>query len=149
MIEVKGNIWHYPANIIGITTNGSVKKDGTLVMGRGIALEAKQRWPEIPRILGSTIQIVGNVPYMWHYHGTEFPFLRAFFSFPVKHRWQEQASIPLIKLSAIWLECMASYLPDQTFVLGRPGCGNGGLTWSQVKPLLTDLPDNVHIITKE
>ena len=33
-------------------------------------------------------------------------------------------------------------------VMGR-GCGNGQLTWEEVRPLLEGLPDNVLVISKE
>ena len=42
MREVVGNLWTYPADIRVITTNGTVKNDGTCVMGRGCAAEAKR-----------------------------------------------------------------------------------------------------------
>lgn len=35
MIEVKGNLWTYPAEVRVITTNGFVKKNGEAVMGIG------------------------------------------------------------------------------------------------------------------
>jgi len=43
MKEVIGNIWNYynKGNWIVITTNGTIKKNGEAVMGRGVALEAK------------------------------------------------------------------------------------------------------------
>ena len=53
MKEVKGDIWKSDCDIIAITTNGVVKKNGELVMGRGIASQAKQRYPDIPKILGA------------------------------------------------------------------------------------------------
>jgi len=45
-----GNLFHNvsPKADIFITTNRVIKKDGTLTMGAGIALEAKQRYPQLP-----------------------------------------------------------------------------------------------------
>jgi hypothetical protein len=42
-----GNMWSaYPqADLFLITTNSTLKNDGCLVMGKGIALEAAQRFP--------------------------------------------------------------------------------------------------------
>ena len=45
MKEVTGNIWDYPADIVCITTNGSTTRNGSAVMGKGIALQAKERYP--------------------------------------------------------------------------------------------------------
>ena len=41
-----------PDNWIRITTNGYVRRDGALVMCRGVALEAKNKFPDLPYILG-------------------------------------------------------------------------------------------------
>ena len=40
MNEVNGNLWDSNADIIVITTNGAVRKDGAAIMGRGVALQA-------------------------------------------------------------------------------------------------------------
>jgi len=62
MIEAFGNIWDHidEYDAIVITTNGFVKNNGEAVMGRGIALEAKERYPELPRWLGTALTIKGN-----------------------------------------------------------------------------------------
>lgn len=44
MKECQGNIWTYGADIIVITTNGTVRKDGACVMGRGVAQQALKRF---------------------------------------------------------------------------------------------------------
>ncbi len=45
MIEEFGDIWEIPGDARVITTNGVVRKDGACVMGRGVALQAKMRYP--------------------------------------------------------------------------------------------------------
>ena len=40
---------------IVITTNGFTKSNGEAVMGRGIAEQFKNAYPELPRVLGSKI----------------------------------------------------------------------------------------------
>ena len=96
MIEVTGNLWSFPANVRVITANGSVKKNGECVMGRGCALEASQKHPYIPLILGSLIIQHGNHVH-WLY-GTDKS--EIIFSFPVKHKWNEKADPTLIERSA-------------------------------------------------
>lgn len=58
---IKTDIWAYwgVADALCITTNGCVVK-GECVMGRGIALQAKQRFPGIALHLGRCIQAEGN-----------------------------------------------------------------------------------------
>jgi len=141
MKEIVGELWDYYKKlntVILITTNGFVKKNGCGVMGRGCALEASQRIKQFPALLGYHIQKNGNVP--MRVPGE--PIL----TFPVKHSWWEQADLKLIKRSAEWLAgCDESY----TYVLPRPGCGNGKLDWPTVKRVLesAELQDNVWVIS--
>ena len=49
MKEIVGDIWDYCGKtgyMIGITTNGEIRKDGKAVMGKVIALQAKERFPD-------------------------------------------------------------------------------------------------------
>jgi hypothetical protein len=139
MIEKTLNIWsvvNLPGiSWIGITTNGFVKNDGTLVMGRGTASQAKERYLGLEYELGKLVRSGGNI--------CHFLNKRKLFTFPVKHRWMEDADLDLIARSSIQLGHIASASPRETFYLPRPGCGNGRLTWDVVKPYLEHLPNNV------
>lgn len=152
MIEVVGDLWDYPADWRCITTNGFVKKNGECVMGRGCAYEATQRYHGLAKRLGQDILQDGN--YLRVYRDLEL------IAFPVKHHWYEKADPELIQRSAQELGVFVKDILDEydyilgiddappTFLLPRPGCGNGGLKWEEVKPLLIDLPDNVKVITR-
>lgn len=134
MLEPVGDLWTTPADWRVITTNGDVKKNGAAVMGRGCALEAKTRFVGIDHYLGRMIQQFGNHVY----------FLEAgLLSFPVKHHWQDRADIELIRRSATELR----YFLDIGHISGRillprPGCGNGGLNWTGVKPVIAPILDD-------
>lgn len=138
MKQVTGNMWTYPADWVGVTTNGVVKANGEAVMGRGTALEAKKRFPDLPKRLGHCIEFSGNRPYF-------FMDLRIF-TFPTKHDWKNKSDLKLIKESAIVLAEDAQSFPTQIYLLPRPGCSNGGLKWEDVEPVISFLPDNVIII---
>lgn len=121
-----------------ITTNGTVKRGGACVMGRGIAKEAKDRYPGLDMSIGHTIITQGN-----HVH-----MIGDLCTFPVKHMYWDRADLELIKRSAEELSKIALENPDTLFILPRPGCGNGGRTWEEVCPIIEPiLPDNVHVIT--
>ena len=124
---------------LAITTNGYVKANGECVMGRGIALQIKQRIPAFPGILGTQIRQHGN-----HVH--RFPLRNTvLYSFPVKHKWDQPADIELIKRSC--LELMKALDTDEVVLLPRPGCGNGRLNWTDVEPVIRDLlDDRVYIV---
>ena len=126
MKEIVGNIWDYHAkgHWIVITTNGSIRKDGACVMGRGVALQAACKYPKLPYELGQKLQH-GNYVYLFPEYGI--------ITFPVKHRWYERASTHLIGESARQL---VNLTDDQMVFMVRPGCDNGGLDWKAVKPIL-------------
>jgi len=140
--EIQGELWDYygkPGYVVLITTNGTVKANGEVVMGRGCAAEAKRRFPGIAKTLGELIKWNGN---------TVFEPVPGVYSFPVKHNWYEQADLLLIAESCLFLKDRACATPEVTYVLPRPGCGNGHLTWEQVHPVVECLPDNVWVISR-
>jgi hypothetical protein len=142
MKEITANLWNTSdADAICITTNGFVKKNGWAVMGAGIALEAKQKVPGIESKLGEKIRTNGNnVHIICEYQG------KTIVSFPVKHHWKEKAVISLIQKSVWDLILLAEDMKWKKIGLPRPGCGNGGLIWEDVKPLLEPLDDRFYIV---
>ena len=150
MIEVRGNLWTFPADVRVITTNGSIKNDAIAVMGRGCAAEAAKQWPDLPIELGTLLREGGN--YCYHLKSIAMPTEREgilkyweLWSMPVKRQWWERADMELIRQSAIDL---AAQTANKWVVLPRPGCGNGHLKWEDVKPILEPiLDDRFHVIT--
>jgi len=153
MIEITGNLWDYwrkPDSIVCITTNGVVDSSGHLVMGRGNAAEAKQRWPRISSILGNHVKRNGNIPRFMQYSESGWPSHGHgcnICSFPTKNHWRDRASILLIQKSAELLLLLMEDNRGYNWILPRPGCGNGGLKWETVKPVIEFLPDNVWVIS--
>ena len=139
MKEAVGNLWTYPAQARVITTNGAVRSDGRAVMGRGVALQAKTRYADIDLALGKLIRLEGN-----HVH--LIPCVVPIISFPVKRVWHEKADPKLITRSVEELAALVQRRGWRTIVLPRPGCGNGGLDWGDVKPLLERALDNRFIV---
>ena len=117
-----------------ITTNGFVKSNGECVMGRGCAKTIADMHPNIPKILGASIKKRGNVPCILHTQDNV-----KFISFPVKHKWFENADIELIVKSALNVSKRVGL--NAKVLLPRPGCGNGNLNWNVVKKHLEDILD--------
>jgi O-acetyl-ADP-ribose deacetylase (regulator of RNase III) len=68
-------------------------------------------------------------------------------SFPVKHQWfDEKADIFLIRRSAKQLVDLANMTNWQTIAMPRPGCGNGGLDWEDVKPVIESILDDRFVV---
>ena len=152
MFEVKGNLWTLPADVICITTNGFVKKNGDAVMGRGCALEAVEKFPMIQKQLGHKITTYGN-----HVHHLISSPSCDLLSFPVKHNWFDKADLDLIEQSCQeivtwvydqWDMTHSGKQPIRFIAIPRPGCGNGQLEWKDVKPICEEyLDDRFGIVT--
>jgi len=147
------DIWDHKESIdkgsmmLCITTNASTNNKSKLaVMGRGVALQAKNHYPGLAANLGHKIVIWGHAPYGGLLSQT--PML---FSFPVKYHWRDKADLSLIKWST---QVLGTYIRtlagrNRIILLPRPGCGNGGLDWEDVEPIVSRLPDNVWVVSNE
>lgn len=128
MHEITGDIWDYRDKaIIAITTNGQVTRRGGAVMGRGVAAQAARLFPRIPALLGALLAGKGN-----HCHCLGGNIV----SFPVEHSPYEIPDLRLIEQSARELKEMADARGWSMVVVPRPGCGGGGLSWMEVRPIL-------------
>lgn len=146
MIEKEMDLWDAPrGSWVGITTNGVVKADGRLVLGAGVAREARDRFPGLDAALGWLVGYQGNrVLFVPGGYG----FKAKIFSFPTKDRWTDPSDLSLVIRSAKELAHAAGNFPGDTFYLPRPGCGLGGLRWEDVREAISVLPDNVIIVHK-
>ena len=141
MIEQHTNMWEVDCDVICITTNGTTKKNGACVMGRGCALQAREKFPGIDEILGELIKQNGNRVQI------VFGFSKLIIAFPVKHNWYELADINLIEKSTKQLVRLTNFYGWAKVVLPRPGCNNGGLNWeNDVKSVLLKYLDDRFII---
>ncbi len=156
MRELTGNIWdlHDSGHWIVITTNGNVKVNGEAVMGRGIALQAKKKYPALPQDLGKALMFRSNKLWSW----PEYRII----TFPTKHNWRDRSDLQLIEKSCQelvgWLEAVKDFYADQLrmkiedgkthLYMVRPGCSNGGLDWADVKPVLERYLDDRFVVVE-
>lgn len=144
---VKGDLWKLSAgNVVVISTNGATRKDGACVMGRGVALQAVQKWPDIQFELGLKIKRFGNHVAslgLYYVKSNEAnpdlnPNAWMVWAFPVKHHWREMADLELIDRSAIELAYLfRDTLDSRQVFLPCVGCANGGRDWTgEVEPIL-------------
>lgn len=151
MRVVIGDMWSEvgKADVVLVTTNSIVNKQGRLVMGRGAALEAATRYPLLPTELADRIKPWGTSPYgiiilKPYANGVRLG------AFQVKRHWQQPADPLLISRSAALLRIIAKAHPDSQYVVNYPGIGNGRLDEQSVELILksSNLPDNVTIYKK-
>lgn len=142
MLEQKGDLWDYhtKGEIIVITTNGFIRKDNQAAMGAGCALEAKLKYPFLPGVLGEKLLMYGN---QVHNLGMNI------YTYPTKHNWWDKSDMKLIVESAEQLASEIKFAKDEFLYdedakvyLPRPGCGNGGLKWENVKPEIENILDD-------
>ena len=114
MREEAGNLWAVTADVRVITTNGTVKKGGNAVMGRGCAREAAERWPTLPVTLGYKLRHEGLLVHvLWDFsasHG-QTSTQEGLVSFPVKHEFWQVADLELIRTSAAQLVALVNTWP--------------------------------------
>ncbi|WP_022851807.1 hypothetical protein [Limisalsivibrio acetivorans] len=136
--EIEGELKDYIGRcIIAITTNGTVKKDGSANMGRGNAREFAALFPDIPKILGRKISESGNRVHILSDN---------IVSFPVEHCFYDNPDPKLIEASAKQLRELADEKGWSEIVVPRPGCGGGGLRWEDVRPILVGFFDERFLI---
>lgn len=148
MLEEFGDFWTIQGDARCITTNGALRANGNAIMGKGIALQAKQRYPKLEFTLGRLIQKYGNCVFYLGY---------GLISFPTKHDWRDHKSdINLIKRSAIELVSLfkgdvpIKNKSNRRILLTRPGCGSGNLEWAEVRPILqTILNSNEFVVINQ
>jgi len=132
VLEVSGDLWMTECDIVCIPTNGILNSKGHLIMGKGVALQAKIRCPELPKILGEMITRHGNRPFL--VTSLDGKLLA---SFPTKGHWMERANLNLIEESCkVLVGIVSAFTEPKIVALPRVGCGAGELTWETVKPVL-------------
>jgi hypothetical protein len=145
MQERKGDIWELArGKALCISTNGILTQTGALVMGKGIALEAKNRFHGIDNLAGHLVATGGNKV---HYLGPYGPF--DLVTFPVKTHWREMAKPELIKRSTEQLEMLTTVMKWKEVYIPHVGCANGGLQWKDVYPILNILLDHRFIAVEQ
>lgn len=122
--------------VVVVTTNGTIKKDGACVMGRGIARQVRDSIPGIDKRLGRLLSLYGNRP---------FRLDPTLWTLPVKHQWFDKADPRLIESSLDHLAIMVRKFEPKIIRLPMPGCGNGGLKWEEdgIQEMVSLFADNI------
>lgn len=139
-----GNMWNTYDNADNfiITTNSYIKNNGALVMGAGIAKQARDKKNGIDKYFGNLIEKeCGHLGV----YGTIIPNKTKIGLFQVKKHFKNKADLSLIINSMNQLRAYAEIFNDEEIHLNYPGIGNGKLKICEVEPIIQHLPDNVNI----
>lgn len=117
------------------------------VMGKGIAEEFKKRYPEMFKEYVSLCeagQVRPGVPY--YYHDL---IGNSIINFPTKDHWKSPSKLSYIVSGLQWFCDNYVQLGITSVAFPPLGCGNGGLSWAMVGPVmysfLKDLPIEIEI----
>ena len=163
-----GDMWSAweESDLFLITTNGSFTASGKLVMGRGIARQARDRFPGLDAALAKTLRVPSRrygLPCGMNPRSDcglcsrgipqgllvspRWPEAKLGL-FQVKLRYWEDADLELIRLSTEMLLAWLKEHPDQRVDLNFPGIGCGKLSLDVVRPIIEVPPSSVHIWQK-
>ena len=137
---VQDNIWNWVGrcDALCITTNGIVKSNGELVMGAGIAKQARDWIPGLARAAGQAVRKNGlRTELMGSFckEGTKIVLL------PTKNHWRDPSPLELVLKSMSQLEQLVDERNWRTVAFTPPGCGHGGHKWSDIQQHIRHLDD--------
>jgi O-acetyl-ADP-ribose deacetylase (regulator of RNase III) len=132
MIEFKqGNLLEENAEALVNTVNC------VGVMGKGIALQFKQAFPENFRQYEKACRASEVQPgRMFTVPTGSLFYPRYIINFPTKRHWRGKSKIEDIKSGLKALIAEVQQLGISSIAIPPLGCGNGGLDWAEVKPLI-------------
>jgi O-acetyl-ADP-ribose deacetylase (regulator of RNase III) len=140
MRYIQGDIFSTPAKTVVNTVNT------VGVMGKGIALAFKQKYPEMYRSYRKACEDGSfSIGRLMLYYGPDYWVL----SFPTKEHWRKPSKLEYIEAGL--KKFVSTYAQKNISSIAFPhlGCGNGELAWDDVRPLmeayLKKLPIDVYI----
>lgn len=119
------------------TTNNFVRRDGNLVMGRGIAEQFKAKFKYLDWNWGQIVQQTkdkGNDDYHVLIDGPRRYLHNSIYlvGLQTKRFWGDPSPIELVVESCKKLKKICDLMNWDKIVMTKPGCGNGGLKWGEV-----------------
>jgi O-acetyl-ADP-ribose deacetylase (regulator of RNase III) len=143
----QGNLLDAPVEAVVNTVNT------VGVMGKGIALMFKEKFPENFEAYAEACKAREvQVGRMFITAGVELGGPRWIINFPTKKHWRQPTKLEWVRDGLIALKEVIRQKQIKSIAIPPLGCGNGGLDWSVVRPLiertLGDLP-GVEVIVYE
>lgn len=150
---IKGELFNSLDDIVLVTGNSCIKWDGSAVMGRGAALELKNKLTGIDLVFGGMInKICGNLGMYGVVHtALSYPELdKVYGLFQVKYHFKDKALLSLIEYSTYELSKMIDGIfYTKTISMNFPGVGFGHLKYEDVLPIVEKLPDSITLYIRE
>jgi O-acetyl-ADP-ribose deacetylase (regulator of RNase III) len=116
------------------------------VMGKGIALQFKNKWPGNFKAYAEACKSGSVRPgrmFIYDTGGLVRP--NYIINFPTKDHWRGASKLAYVRDGLVDLVAQVDRLRIASIAMPPLGCGNGGLDWNDVRPLIEDafahLPD--------
>lgn len=107
------------------------------VMGKGIALMFKDRFPEnFKAYAGACKRGAVQIGSMFVTAATELQGPRWIVNFPTKQHWRSHTRLAWVEAGLDDLRAIIREKDIQSIAIPPLGCGNGGLAWDTVRPLI-------------
>lgn len=107
------------------------------VMGKGIALQFKRRFPGNFKAYKQAVeegQVGPGTMFVWHTGRLDNP--QYVINFPTKRHWRARSRLEDIESGLEELERTVHKLGIRSIAVPPLGCGSGGLDWADVRPLI-------------
>lgn len=131
---LSGDMWAITAQI-RVNTVNSV---GT--MGKGVALDFKKRFPLMYKDYQDACR-EGMVEPGWMHEWYDPISKTTIINFPTKRHWRDKSRYEDIAIGLQNLRLMLLNKRHATVTIPALGCGNGGLDWDVVKPMIATTLD--------
>ena len=107
------------------------------VMGKGIALMFKERFPENYKAYAAACKAEAvRVGQMFVTASVELEGPRWIINFPTKQQWYQPTRLEWVRSGLVALKNVIREKQIKSIALPPLGCGNGGLDWAVVRPLI-------------
>ena len=105
------------------------------VMGKGIALQFKRKWPANTKAYEAACkqgEVVPGRMFVFDNGGLVEP--KFIINFPTKRHWRQPSRMADIEAGLVDLVAQVKRLNIKSIAIPPLGCGNGGLDWAEVRP---------------
>ena len=107
------------------------------VMGKGIALQFKKKWPENYKLYAKACKDKQvSIGKMFVYDAGALATPKYIINFPTKDHWRGNSKVEYITTGLVDLIHQIKELQIKSIAIPPLGCGNGGLEWDVVKDLI-------------
>ena len=107
------------------------------IMGKGIALQFKQAFPANFKAYEAACkqnEVKTGTMFVFHMNTLQNP--KIIINFPTKEHWKSRSRLKDIEVGLRDLVAVLSAEKIASVALPPLGCGNGGLAWAQVRPII-------------